>query len=1380
MIYKALSLYIDVLKDSCSRYFVATVYVMLVCQGVLAQEIVSGSVLDSETDKPIPYCMVYCMSGIGTMCNGEGNFRIYANANDTVEFRNTGYVTQRIAVQDINGTVLLTLCEKQLTESKAPSADEVIKRVVTQLRKEYKKYKGKNTTYFTRTFQEIDGKTEMTELFLEGNSAVNIRDLTPLTGRRYSTKDGKPGNANASLSVLHHYFELGPMMNGSDFWREITRPLDMQSVKSAYDTHLRSINDSLHGESLYCIEFKCKKKHEGKNMMEGTLYVDGSTYKPKSFVGTLSRIDLLLSDKYGGWYGREDDSRTVATKFFVNYCHDNGYTEVESVATSTEGNGMRITSMMISVDKETLSDFEVCDASGEARASVDYRKKSSTARTMPEVIRRTSEEKILIEETELAESSRNMRETDFGAFGNVAARQAAFGKTIPQEKVYIHMDNTGYFLGDTIWFAAYTRQTTDDRPSKVSGVLYVELLNNDGYLVERKLIEMKNGRGNGFFALNKTIQYAGYYELRAYTRWQLNWGRYERRHSKVNGRDWFVNDDAEKNFYRDYEKLYSRVFPVYDTPRVAGTYDRNMTLRPMRRHYKDEPDKRRLQLSIFPEGGNLVKGAECRVAFEAAWSDGEWAEGCLVYDNDSVRTVNRGRGLFSLIPGKDSPDKVSFVSKEGARVTVNLPHADTTGVALRLSFTEKELQIRAIVSEDLCPDSLAMVVMCEGRTEEFATLTGSVSVMSFPTSSYAPGVHDVVIFDKQGRIYADRLFFVTRQNAYKPMLSVSGIKDEYGPYERIDLTLASHGAANTPLSICVQDGMQHEFIYDNANIMAEMLLCSEIRGFVPDAAWFFSSDDEEHRTALDLLMMTQGWRRFDWRDMAVRGEWDITETSERTPIIKGIVTNVPSWDYAWYSDFMEIVGLEDTRKDSLDNGRSRRPWEETLKDKSGILIHGELVGIDGKNAHVYETTPKAGKFQMELPRVYGYFSLFLSASNTTKWKKDKRYEWICPAPSGEYARDVSHREYNIRVQHPYPRYVCPYTYYQQRTNDSADTLFVSNGDGKDSGVTTMCELPVRTKRGGLKKFDDSAPAMIYDAYSAFSDAFDAGFANLYVSTDIRGQKNVARNIVNDFGVPNPHNDRLAPANPKVGGAGWFYDSKNKNNDYLPDEERKDNSVYNMTWYGEANAADMNHQSESEDDEDGTDYIKIRYGLSPTERSLKYVDVPDDSIYSPKYLSSKPVKNVIFNSNRNILYNDETFVSPGERKDFNDIGKLDKYLLYTDYCPRRSGSNRYMGNDIDVQLAVYPYYDGSRRMIYRDRQMYIDGFAYPAEFYSPDYSRYSMPDKEDYRRTLYWNPSLMLDSNGEARITLYNSSRTTSILVDAQGQCSDGTLLWTRP
>ena len=218
-----------------------------------------------------------------------------------------------------------------------------------------------------------------------------------------------------------------------------------------------------------------------------------------------------------------------------------------------------------------------------------------------------------------------------------ALRQAAFGETIPQEKVYVHMDNTCYFQGDTIWFSAYTQQTNTAKPSEVSGVLYVELLNNDGYLVERKLIEMTQGRGNGFFALNNQIQYSGFYELRAYTRWQLNWGEYEHKHPRSFG-FMFRNKEKEREYFRDYDKLYSRVFPVYDKPLSLGDYTRDMTMRVMRREFKNNPDKRELKLSLFPEGGNLIAGVENRVAFEVAMSDGEEVEGILTIGSENVKT----------------------------------------------------------------------------------------------------------------------------------------------------------------------------------------------------------------------------------------------------------------------------------------------------------------------------------------------------------------------------------------------------------------------------------------------------------------------------------------------------------------------------------------------------------------------------------------------------------------------------------------------------------------------------------------------------------------------------------------------------------------------
>ena len=50
---------------------------------------------------------------------------------------------------------------------------------------------------------------------------------------------------------------------------------------------------------------------------------------------------------------------------------------------------------------------------------------------------------------------------------------------------------------------------------------------------------------------------------------------------------------------------------------------------------------------------------------------------------------------------------------------------------------------------------------------------------------------------------------------------------------------------------------------------------------------------------------------------------------------------------------------------------------------------------------------------------------------------------------------------------------------------------------------------------------------------------------------------------------------------------------------------------------------------------------------------------------------------------------------------------------------------------------------------------INGFSKVREFYSPDYA-VPKPEhrREDYRTTLYWEPNLQLDQNGESKIDFF--------------------------
>ena len=320
-----------------------------------------------------------------------------------------------------------------------------------------------------------------------------------------------------------------------------------------------------------------------------------------------------------------------------------------------------------------------------------------------------------------------------------ADRLTRFGKAIPQEKVYVHMDNTCYFLGDTIWYAAYTRRTDKDLPSGISRVLYAELYNQDGYLVERQLVEMKGGRGNGCFALPDTL-YSGYYELRAYTRWQLNWGMTQHPHTKY-AEEWFFSRAMAREYYRDYEKLYSRVFPVYDRPKQPGEDYHDMTTRPLRRNYEVDQEGKLLEISLYPEGGRLVGGAECRVAFEATDDLGAWMEGTMqLRDKDGqticeAAAVSRGRGLLTFTPLPGEKYEALFTATDGrtARATVNRVPAD--GVSLSVQRQADGYYIKVQAQGEAAAKSLGMTIMHEGVVEQFKPVEQSPSSNShYPRS----------------------------------------------------------------------------------------------------------------------------------------------------------------------------------------------------------------------------------------------------------------------------------------------------------------------------------------------------------------------------------------------------------------------------------------------------------------------------------------------------------------------------------------------------------------------------------------------------------------------------------------------------------------------
>lgn len=644
-----------------------------------------------------------------------------------------------------------------------------------------------------------------------------------------------------------------------------------------------------------------------------------------------------------------------------------------------------------------------------------------------------------------------------------------FGIGLPQEKVYLHIDNTCYFIGDTIWYKGYVTRSDKGTLTDLSKILYVELLTPDGYLVERQQLEMPDGTAHGAFVLTDSL-YAGYYELRAYTRWMLNFGLNEYPHIKSSEEKFFTKKMG-KEFFRDFDKIYGRVFPVYDKPDTLNTYIKNMTRRPMRRYFKERKGKPELSLKFFPEGGTLIEGTTCRVAYELNSDEGEHLDAELIitdrHGNEILRssTAHRGRGVFTL-PKVSGNYKARFRYKE-YDYEFKLPESEPEGISLIAEQKDSTLTVRMERTEHLniFLGGLALHVMSGGVSKYFAHINfpeSDSTKLSIPLSQLPTGVNQLTVHDGEGRIYADRLVFVRHAELPTTTLQVEGLKNQYAPYEEIELKLSLNDTSaitGSHVSLSVRDRSTDEPSHDDGTMLTEMLLGSELKGFVESPGYYFEMDDSIHRSHLDLLMMVQGWRRYEWRKMADVERFDLPYLPEKFQTIGGCVN------------------------------KHRENYDIDFKKASNLKNEVNVWAMFAQGKDVYELMQptNGGTFYFRIPKIYGSYTLFLSAA-----KQTQGIDYIIKRRQKDFMDEEAYSDFYVKLDNFYPFYAKPYNYYQ----DSApERIFHEGDDGSsvhDFTNRTLETVVIKSKRNGLRRYDKSKPAMVIDAYEAYNMLQDYG------------------------------------------------------------------------------------------------------------------------------------------------------------------------------------------------------------------------------------------------------------------------------------------------
>ena len=685
------------------------------------------------------------------------------------------------------------------------------------------------------------------------------------------------------------------------------------------------------------------------------------------------------------------------------------------------------------------------------------------------------------------------------------------GQTQVQEKVYVHTDNECYFVGDTLWYKAYVVRADQLVPTDMSRILYVELLTPDGLLVERQnIIVSATGFSCGQFVLPDSL-YSGYYELRAYTRWMLNFNMGHQRYSKDD--TWyFYNKEMAADFFRTWDGLYSRVLPVYSKSDQPGDYDvRRMYQRP--KQDIPQPKKDKLFVTFYPEGGHLIAGVENRVAFEAVDQYGEAINisGTINGSNGQslkIQTEHMGRGIFSMTPS-DKRLEAHFTFR-GKNYTISLPHAEQQGIAMRLDDT----QLR-ILSKNLPQDKdYAVSILCRGALKYFSRLSPNASHFSLPLDSLPTGVNELTLFDSDGRIWASRQFFVNHHDYDTALI----IPEEnmlpaktYQPYEKVELPVICQGVTTpTTFSLSIRDTNTDEPTYNNGNLMTDMLLSSDLRGFIAKPSYYFEADDETHRRHLDLLLMVQGWRKYKWKELA-----DTTHTlryqPETTLTVEGMVCKVldvaevqPDEVLAWQDG--QVAG--DTTIDYDEDGNQTSTTEyfdiERANDNIGInnkgvrkevVVEAEItVGTPSGGTQSAGTTQrtKDGRFFFQIPPFYGLGYLNMKAySPSDSIKKN-----MASRKDKKVYDEKAYPDYFVKRDVFFPMTTQPYNYYQNHMPDVDTDMLIDTLStfSMENDVHQLANINVKGHRRGRRAIDWKKPAYVLDAYDMYNELTDRGLS----------------------------------------------------------------------------------------------------------------------------------------------------------------------------------------------------------------------------------------------------------------------------------------------
>ena len=462
---------------------------------------------------------------------------------------------------------------------------------------------------------------------------------------------------------------------------------------------------------------------------------------------------------------------------------------------------------------------------------------------------------------------------------------------------------------------------------------------------------------------------SGYYEVRAYTRWMLAFSE---------------------------PQYFSRTFPIYQLTN-SDKLERSITTYELSPSMENRPleTKEKLSVRFFPEGGQLVEGVTSQVAFKAESKDeGNIELSGTIYTKEgaeisSFETLHDGMGHFKYTPS--AQPAVAKVDFQGKKYELTLPQALPNGYVLSTVNNAGALLVKVSCNAATPQDTLAVFISHQGRPyvhQLISCRADTPQEFILPTRKLPAGVLQVSLINRAGNTLCERFVF---SNPRAPLqLSAEGLKEVYTPYAPIRCELQVKNAKGEPISgdvsVSIRDAVRSDYLeYDN-NIFTDLLLTSDLKGYIHQPGYYFASPSPRKQTELDILLIVHGWRKYDMSQAISTAPFTPLQLPEAQLVLNGQVKSTILKNKLKDIALSVIVKKDDqfitggTVTD--ENGRFTIPVED-FEGTTEAVIQTRKVGKErNKDASIL-----IDRNFSPAPRAYGYKELHPEWKDLTHWQQ---------------------------------------------------------------------------------------------------------------------------------------------------------------------------------------------------------------------------------------------------------------------------------------------------------------------------------------------------------------------------------------------------------